>query len=112
MILTSNRPLTSQCGFTLMEMIVIATISYQVKVRETHVVTIYQELNQYRLPYQILTNEEEGVRSFSSNAVRCQIQNVNYLQNQSLSLDRAADGSWQCKASAGIAKAYLPQACR
>ena len=116
----------------------ISIVSYQVQVRKTDFITIYQTLNEFRMPYQILINEEEGVASFSStglnmpaqtkycqfsvtppnanaatpNAVQCQIQNLSYLSNQTLSLDRAADGSWTCRASTGIAHAYLPQACR
>ena len=46
------------------------------------------------------------------NAIQCQIQNLNYLSNQTLSLNRAADGSWKCRASVGIARAYLPPACQ
>ena len=95
-------------------------------------------MNHFRLLYQILVNEDAEIPELSPsslnmpnqteycqftvtapssniatlNAVNCKIKNLNYLQNQYLSLDRAADGSWQCKASAGIPKAYLPQATK
>lgn len=137
-----------QSGFTLIELMIviviigilaaIATVSYQNQVRKTQIATIYQTLNDFRMPYQILINEGEGVTGFSPNglnmpvqtkycqftvtapadnaatlnAVRCQIQNPSYLSNQTLSLDRGVDGSWTCRASAGIARAYLPQACQ
>lgn len=116
----------------------IGMISYQHQIRRTQVTTIYQEVNLFRLPYQTLLNEGAGVTSFSPdglnmpsiseycefnvtvpnvngttlNAVTCKIQGLNYLQNQSLSLDRAANGTWQCRPSAGIPKAYLPKACQ
>lgn len=145
--LNTNRVSLSQSGFTLIEiMIAVAIISilaaismasYQTHVRKTQVMTIYQEINSFRTPYQMLMNEGVGVTSFSpsglnmaaqtkycqfrvkaaivgsttSNAIICTIQNLPYLQGQSLSLDRAADGVWQCRASSGIA-AYMPQACR
>lgn len=138
----------SQSGFTLIEttMIVaiigilaaIATVSYQKKIRQTQLITIYQEFNQYRMPYQILIDEGAGVTEFSpsglnmptqtkychfsvtapslsgntTNAVTCTIQNLPYLKGQSLSLDRNVNGTWQCRASAEIPKAYLPQACQ
>lgn len=139
--------LSTQSGFTLIELMIavaiigilaaIGVVSYQTQVRQTQVMTLYQDINQFRLPYQILINEGAGVTDFSPsglnipaqtqycqfsvtapnvnaatpNAVQCQIQNLSYLSNQTLSLDRAADSSWRCRASAGIAKAYLPQAC-
>lgn len=143
-----NRKLSAQSGFTLIEIMIvvaiigilsaIATVSYQTQVRKTQVMTIYKEINHFRLPYQILMNDGAGVTGFSPsglnmpaqtqycqftvtvpnanaatpNAVSCQIQNLSYLSNQTLSLDRAADGSWRCRASIGIARPYLPQACR
>lgn len=143
-----EHKIVSQYGFTLIELMIavaiigilaaIATVNYQVQVRKTHLMTIYQEINHFRLPYQILMDEGAGVTDFSPNglniptqtkycqfsvtapnttgsapnAVQCQIQNLPYLQGQSLSLDRAADGSWQCRASSGVTEAYLPQACR
>lgn len=148
MLLNSNRYIANQSGFTLIELMIviaiigimtaIATVSYQIQVRKTHLLMIYQEINHFRLPYQTLMNEGAGVTGFSPNglnmpaqtkycqfsvtapnatgvtpnAVRCQIQNLNYLQNQYLSLDRSADGSWHCKASTGISVSYLPQACQ
>ena len=144
----SNCQLTSQLGFTLIElMITIAVIgilsaigvaSYQMQVRQAQLTNLYQELNQFRLPYQILINEGAGVSGFSPSglnileqtkyckfevtkpnvngmtidAVRCNIQNLSYMQGQALSLDRTVDGSWQCRPSVGIPKAYLPQACQ
>lgn len=140
--------LSSQSGFNLIEIMIvvtiisilaaIATISYQTQVRQTQVMTIYQELNHFRVPYQTLINEGAGVTDFSpsglnmptqtkycqfsvtepamsgiiNDAVKCTIQNLSYLQGQTLSLDRTVDGSWQCRASAGIKISYLPQACR
>lgn len=144
---TSCHP-NSQSGFTLIELIIItaiigilvsiATVSYQKKVRQTQLTTIYQEFNQYRMPYQILIDEGAGVTGFSpsglnmpaqtkycyfsitapalvgvtTDAVKCAIQNLPYLQGQSLSLDRNADGTWQCRPSAEIPKAYLPKSCQ
>lgn len=137
-----------QYGFTLIEMMIvtaiigilaaIATVSYQKKIRQTHLITIYQEVNQYRTPYHILIDEGAGVTGFSpsglnmpaqtkycyfsvtepalsgvtTDAVKCTIQNLPYLQGQSLSLDRTIEGNWQCRVSTGIKKAYLPQACQ
>lgn len=143
-----NRYATTQGGFTLIELMIvtavigilasIATVGYQTQVRKTHMASVYQELNHFQLPYQVMIDEGAGVTEFSPNglnisaqtqhcqfsvippnknrttpnAVKCEIKNLNYLQNQHLSLDRAADGSWQCEASAGIPAAYLPQACQ
>lgn len=116
----------------------IATMSYQAQTRKTQVVTIYQESSHFQTPYQTLIYEGAGVTDFSPNglnmptqtkycqfsitapnttgsapnAIQCQIQNLDYLSNQTLSFDRAADGSWTCRASLGISRAYLPQACR
>lgn len=140
--------LSTQSGFTLIEIMMvvaiigilsaIATVSYQTQVRKTQVMTIYKEVNHFRLPYQILMNDGAGVTGFSpsglnmpaqtkycqftvvapiadsatSKAITCSIQNLFYLQGQTLSLDYLADGKWQCKASAGIKATYLPQACR
>jgi type IV pilus assembly protein PilA len=116
----------------------IAVVSYQTQLRKTQVMTVYQEINQYQMPYQILMDDGAGVTDFSprglnmpaqtkycqftvadpiagsttTNAIICTIQNLSYIQGQSLSLDRAADGSWQCRPSAGIPKAYLPKECQ
>lgn len=145
--LAHSRNIT-QTGFTLIEILIVLAIigvllviavgSYQIQIRKTHFTTIYQEMNQYRMPYQILVDEGAGVAEFSptglnipaqtkycqfsvtapavsgitTDAVKCTIQNLPYIQGQSLSLDRAFNGSWQCKASASILKAYLPQACQ
>ena len=110
----------------------------QYQIRKAHLATIYQETNHFRLPYHLLM--EEGVRAVSYrpnlismptqtkycqfrvsapnpnaetlSAVVCQIQNLDYLSNQSLNLDLDADGAWQCRASAGISRLYLPKDCR
>lgn len=112
--------------------------SYQKQIKKSHVTIIYHEINHFRLPYQILMGEGAGVTDFSpsglnipeqtkhcqfsvtapakngitTDAVKCTIQNLPYAQGETISLDRAADGSWQCRASAGIPTAYLPPACR
>ena len=148
MLLIPNRHFATQSGFTLIEIMIAVAIvgilvsiaigSYQIQIRKTYMASVYQELNHFRLPYQVMIDEGAGVTEFSPNglnipaqteycwfsvtppnlngmtpnAVNCKIKNINYLQNQYLSLDRAADGSWQCKASVGIPKAYLPQACQ
>ena len=116
----------------------IAVASYQTQVRKTQIIMIYHTLNDTRIPYEILVNDGEGVRGFSPdglnmpeqtkycqlsvtapvadtvtlNALSCQIQNLSYLSNQTLSLDRDAAGSWSCRASAGIQNAYLPVECQ
>ena len=148
MLSNSKKLHLSQSGFTLIElMIVIAVIGvlaalaiggYQMEVRKAQLMTIYQEINHFRLPYQILMDDGAGVTNFSPsslnmpvqtkycqftvtapnvndatpNAVTCAIQNIPYLQGQSLSLDYLRAGKWQCHASAGIKDAYLPEACR
>lgn len=139
---------TKESGFTLIElMIVVAVIgilaaiamaSYQTYVRQSQLITLYQEVNHFRMPYQLMVNESEGVTGFSPaglnmpaqtqyclftitapnvngttyNAIICQIQNLSYLQNQQLSLDRSVDGSWTCRASTGISTSYLPKGCQ
>lgn len=116
----------------------IATVNYQNQVRKTQIIAIYKETNHFRLPYRILIDNGEGVRGFSpsglnmptstkycqftvkapnvgsdtADAVVCHIQNLPYLQNQSLSLTFTASGSWECQASSGISVSYLPQACQ
>lgn len=148
MLLTLDPSCKSQSAFTLIEMMIvilivgilaaIATANYQIHVRKTQVMTIYQTLNDFRMPYQILLNEGAGVTGFSpsglnmpmqtkycqfsvtspnvngitDNALVCQIQNLAYIQSEILSLDRAADGSWHCRASSGISKNYLPIDCQ
>lgn len=137
-----------QSGFTLIEMMIVMSIigilaaigvvSYQTQVRQTNLMTIYQEINQFRLPYQTLIGDGAGVTNFSPsglnmpesskhcvfsvtapmtdqntvNAVVCDIQNLPYLDAQSLSLTFNANSNWHCVASSGITKAYLPEACR
>lgn len=145
---TSKHSHKSQSGFTLIEMMIVvaiigvlaatAVVSYQIQIRKTQLITIYEELNHFRLPYQILLYEGAGVTEFSPSglnmpeqtkycqfsvaepnknaitlsAVTCQIQNLSYLPEQTISLDRALNGSWSCRASAGISKSYLPQDCQ
>lgn len=135
-------------GYTLIEMMIIVLIigivsaiaitSYQTQVRRTQLTTLYQEINLFRLPYQIMIDDGEGVTGFSptglnipaqtkycqfsvtapaisgvtADAVKCNIQNLPYIQGQSLSLDRAFNGSWQCRPSVGIPTAYLPRTCQ
>ena len=55
---------------------------------------------------------EPNVNAITADAVKCTIQNLSYIQDQTLSLDRTADGSWQCRPSTGIPKSYLPPACQ
>ncbi|MGP5302867.1 pilin [Psychrobacter celer] len=143
-----HHKLSAQSGYTLIELMVvvavigilaaIGVVSYQMQVRQTQIMTIYQEINQYQMPYQILMDDGAGVTDFSprglnmpaqtkycqfsvtapladsttANAIICRIQNLPYLQAQTLSLDYLADGTWQCQASAGIKDAYLPQDCQ
>lgn len=75
MSIIKNPSLSSQFGFTLIEiMIVVAIISilagivslsYQSQVKQAQMIAIYQELNNFRLPYQTLVNEGVGVTDFS-----------------------------------------------
>lgn len=145
---SQNCQLSVQSGFTLIEIMIvtaligilaaIAGVSYQTQVRQSHLITIYQEMNHFRLPYQILISEGAEVTGFSPtglnmpaqteycqfsvtapnsnsatlNAVACTIKKLNYVEGETISLDRATDGTWQCRASIGISKSYLPQACR
>lgn len=138
----------TQSGYTLIELLIAiavfgilaatATVSYQTQVRKTQIMTIYKEINHFRLPYRTLIDNGAGVTDFSprglnmpaqtkycqftvtaplagsttANAIICRIQNLPYLQAQTLSLDYLADGAWQCQASTGIKDAYLPQACQ
>lgn len=137
-----------QEGFTLIELMIvvaivgilaaIATGTYYKQIRQSQLITIYQELNYFRQPYQILMSEgikgmdfsphslnmpeqtrycqfkvsKPAVTGMTIDAVKCTVQNLSYMQGQSLSLDRTADGSWQCRPSAGIPKSYLPKDCQ
>ncbi|QOD13012.1 pilin [Psychrobacter sp. 28M-43] len=148
MLSTSNGLYKSQAGFTLIEIMIvvaiisilvaIATVSYQTQVRKAQIMVIYQTMNDFRVPYQILINDGDGVTDFSPNglnmpsntkycqfsvtapnplgvtinAIQCKIQNLSYLSEQTISLDRALNGSWSCRASADISKSYLPQDCQ
>lgn len=137
-----------QSGFTLIEIMIVMTIigilaaigvvSYQTQIRQTQLMTIYQDINHFRLPYQTLIGDGAGVTSFSpsglnmpesskycifsitaptnqntTNAVTCDIQNISYLNAQSLRLTfNKNKNNWNCISSSGINKAYLPEACR
>ena len=116
----------------------IGVIGYQNYIRKTQVMMVYEEINHYRIPYETLINGGVGVMGFSPNglnmleqtgrcqftvtapiaggttpnAVTCMIQNLPYLQTQTLSLNYLNDGKWQCQASSGIPTSYLPQACQ
>lgn len=139
---------SSQSGFTLIELMIviaivgiltaIAVVSYQIHIRRTDVAIIYQELNHFRLPYEVLVDEGEDMVDFTvsglnmpanskhcqydviapkqigltENAISCAINNVSYLRNEIISLDRVVDGIWSCRASSGISRAYLPLECR
>ncbi|MGP9515206.1 pilin [Psychrobacter sp. AOP5-CZ1-12] len=139
---------SNQSGYTLIELMIAvsiigilaatATVSYQTQVRKSQIMTIYKEINHFRLPYRTLIDNGAGVTDFSprglnmpaqtkycqfsvtaplagsttANAIICRIHNLPYLQAQTLSLDYLADGAWQCQASAGIKDAYLPQDCQ
>ena len=139
---------SSQSGFTLIELMIviaivgiltaIAVVSYQIHIRRTDVAIIYQELNHFRLPYEVFVDEGEDMVDFTvsglnmpanskhcqydviapkqigltENAISCAINNVSYLRNEIISLDRAVDGIWSCRASSGISRAYLPLECR
>lgn len=145
--LQPNLDLRLQAGFILTELMIVVAIigtlssigmiGYQSKIRQTQLITIYQDLNQFRMPYQILNDEGEGVTNFSPsglnmpvqtrycqfsvtapnirgetpNAVVCQIQGLNYLLDENLSL-KFDDGTWQCQASARIPRRYLPDGCQ
>lgn len=48
----------------------------------------------------------------SDEALVCELQNVaSVLLGQFVYLDRAADGTWQCSTSAGIADKFKPSGC-
>lgn len=140
--------LSAQSGYTLIELMIAiaiigilvatAVVSYQTQLRQTQILTIYQELNLFRLPYQTLVNEGAGVTGFNPsglnipvetkyclfsvtaplissdtpNAITCTIQNLSFLQGQMIHLDYIDNGKWQCRVSAGIKDNYLPKACQ
>ena len=118
MRLKLNRNLGYQTGFTLLELMIvitivgilaaIATVNYYIQIRKSQLTIIYQELNYFRQPYQILMDDGAGVTGFSPNglnmpvqtkycqlsvnapninsttlnAVTCNIQGLSYLQDQ------------------------------
>lgn len=116
----------------------VATISYQAYLRKVDLMIIYQYLNSFRLPYESLVDGKEDITNFTlsdlnmpieskycifnvvvpnvelstRSALTCQIQNLNYSENQILTLDRSENGNWSCRASTGIPTAYLPQDCQ
>ncbi len=147
MRIIKNRLLPSQSGFTLIELMIviaiigilasIATASYQTRIKQSQLVSIYQELSHFKLPYQMFMDEGVGATEFSPNglnmaasssycqfvvtppdggtapdAVRCNIQSLNNFENQYLSISRVSNGGWSCQASTGISNKYLPVACR
>lgn len=143
-----NNTFMAQSGYTLIELMIavaiigilaaIATTGYYMQVSQTQLATIYQELSNFRIPYQMLMDEGTMMNSFSvaglnmstqseycqfgisppigdgsaPNAITCHIQNLNYLQNELITLSVTADRKWQCKASDGIPKMYLPSDCK
>jgi len=144
----SNYYYKLQAGFTLVELMIVVAIigilasiaiaSYQTRIKQSQLVSIYQELSHFKLPYQMLMNEGAGVTDFSPSglnmpaqtkycqfsvaepsiagvtldAVRCDIQGLSYLQDQYIILDYDSKGLWQCRASADILTVYLPSACQ
>lgn len=147
MFKNNDNAFMTQSGYTLIELMIavaiigilatIATTGYYFQIRKTQLITIYQELNNFRMPYQMLIDESATSASFSvtglnmsahskycrfsvlppigdghaPSAITCHIQNLNYLQNELITLSVTADRKWQCMASDGIPKMYLPSAC-
>lgn len=80
----SKLPHKNQSGFTLIVIITviaiiwilaaIVTASYQNYIRQTQVMSIYQEINHFRMPYQILIDERAGVTDFSPNGLNMPAQ--------------------------------------
>lgn len=138
----------SQSGFALIEMMIVVAIigvlaaiglvNYQGQVKKAQLATIYQSLNSFRLPYQVLMDDGAGVTDFTPNgmnlapksdfchfsvtapniasdtvnAIRCDIHNIPYLKEEHIRLDRKKDGSWSCQYSNGIMKKHLPIVCQ
>lgn len=148
MFQNNDNACMTQSGYTLIELMIavaiigilatIATTGYYMQIRQTQLATIYQELSNFRIPYQMLMDEGAATNSFSvgglnmstqskycqfgilppigdgsaPKAITCHIQNLNYLQNELITLSVTSDRKWQCKASNGIPKMYLPSACK
>ena len=74
-----------QFGYTLIELMIvvaiigilatIATTGYYMQIRQTQLSAIYQELSNFRMPYQMLINEGATASSFSATGLNLSTQN-------------------------------------